>query len=489
MPPDLHEQHPGAFLSSPRHLRDRKPGILDRAAFRLTAFHHAAIDPMRILRYLLAAPLLLLWLFCPHPLPGQNVQWQQVSTIEFDFYSGRLFGGPGQPLFLSTGFRSNDLGATWKPMSVMPRAMAAAADGSILIGTANGILRSVDDGETWTQFSPEIASDSIDDLTVISADVMIARSGDAFLRTTDGGENWQKTGKIFPELAFEYFSAVSRFGVANRDTLFCAASPPIPFPDFSHDSNGIYRSTDGGATWNLTGFSEGTMVADTDYLGILGFGVAPNGTILVGTQMLEGRGQVFRSGDYGASWSTTNLRDVCTSIARGPNGTWFATAVNSGVYRSTDDGRTWASISSGLADYRVFPLVLHSSGILVTIDVFGNVSRTIAPVIQMSSAPNGSDNAEGLHLALELREAGFTIVVSSDVDVASLPYITLVDMLGNETPVADPIATGERVWRADIDDVESGIYLVRASLGNATCTLPFIVMSGAESSFVRVGEP
>jgi ligand-binding sensor domain-containing protein len=88
------------------------------------------------------------------------------------------------------------------------------------------------------------------------------------------------------------------------------------------------------------------------------FAVNASGTIFAATRASG----VFRSDNQGDTWARTGL----------PGGDIFSLAVNSrghlfaglsnGVLRSTDDGQTWKNVNAGMTDVKVWVLVFNSSG-------------------------------------------------------------------------------------------------------------------------------
>nr|MCW1967078.1 hypothetical protein [Anaerolineae bacterium] len=113
---------------------------------------------------------------------------------------------------------------------------------------------------------------------------------------------------------------------------------------------GVFRSTDGGSTWQaastgLTDLYVKTLHSD-----------AKSGALFAGT-----RDGVFRSTDGGSTWqaTSTDLTDlyVKTLHSDAKSGVLFAGTGN-GVFRSADGGSTWQAASAGLIRLEVN--TLHS---------------------------------------------------------------------------------------------------------------------------------
>ena len=112
-------------------------------------------------------------------------------------------------------------------------------------------------------------------------------------------------------------------------------------------SSGVFKSTDGGATWAATGaLWTGTGNLATVRTTLSKILVNPtNGSILVG-----GSAGIYRSTDGGATWTKTSalsVRDL--EFKPGTPTTVYAGGYGTNVFlRSTDGGVTWATAGTGL---------------------------------------------------------------------------------------------------------------------------------------------
>ena len=284
---------------------------------------------------------------------------QQPSVYYFGSASGGLW-------------KTKDAGTTWKPLwdhfpeaspSVGAVEVAPSDPNVVYVGTGeanirgnvvtgNGLYKSTDAGKTW-KFIGLRDSEAIGRLAVSPTDpntVLVAALGHPFgansergiYRTRDGGQTWQrvlyvndKTGGIDVQ-----------YDPANPNVVYAGMWQVIRKPwDFESGGpgSGLYRSTDGGATWQkLTGHG---LPA-----GIWGkVGVAPTPDPRRVYALIEAKdGGLYRTDDGGASWKLINDSDLYRQRA------WYYTAVfadpkdankvyimNTGAYKSKDGGKTF----------------------------------------------------------------------------------------------------------------------------------------------------
>jgi photosystem II stability/assembly factor-like uncharacterized protein len=104
---------------------------------------------------------------------------------------------------------------------------------------------------------------------------------------------------------------------------------------------GVYKSTDGGASWRRAGLKDDSVSA---------LAIAPNGGVLyAGAAILAGLGAggVFRGIDGGARWLSAGLdgRDVVALALDPRRPTTIYTGTDDGVFKSTDGGVSWQRLN------------------------------------------------------------------------------------------------------------------------------------------------
>jgi photosystem II stability/assembly factor-like uncharacterized protein len=185
-------------------------------------------------------------------------------------------------------------------------------------------------------------------------------AGGGVWKTDDAGATWHSLGDTLPA------SAVGALAIApsNPQTIYVGTGQVAPRYDIQ-SGNGVYKSTDGGKTWQSAGLAAtrhiGAILVDpkdanTVLVGALGHYFGPN----------PERG-IFRSTDGGKTWKRTLFVDANTGIvdlAADPsnpnivfaaawqvrNYPWLSyfqpnAGAGSGVYKSTDGGVSWKRLA------------------------------------------------------------------------------------------------------------------------------------------------
>ncbi len=162
--------------------------------------------------------------------------------------------------------RSTDGGNTWS--EVLEGATCVAADpktpSTLFAAVSSQVFKSIDTGGTWTVVSPEEWVDAVVDIAVDPHDpfgVYAVQCSDtgaySVSRSVDGGATWQKVDLEGPA---KYIQQLL-FDPRSPDTLYVLTSQVVE----SVAKAGMYRSVDGGATWeNIMG-----ELPDTGYLNIV----------------------------------------------------------------------------------------------------------------------------------------------------------------------------------------------------------------------------
>ena len=290
-------------------------------------------------------------------------------------------GVPGEPTtfyFGSVGggvWKTTNSGRTWTPVfdsepiaSVGAIGVAPSDPSVIYVGTGeadmrsqisygNGMYRSSDAGRTWTHVGLE-GTRQIGRVIVDPKNpsvVFVAALGHAYganpergvFRTRDGGKTWQKVlfksddvGAI--DLQFDPQNSQIIYA-----TLWNTRRPPWSiYPPSYGPGGGIFKSTDGGDTWQPL-----TNGMPVEGLGRIGLAVAPMNSSRIYAIVDAKAGGLYRSDDAGATWSLIS-KDTriwgrgwyFCKVAVDPKNAEIVYVSNTSLYRSTDAGKTWTAI-------------------------------------------------------------------------------------------------------------------------------------------------
>lgn len=153
-------------------------------------------------------------------------------------------------------------------------------------------------------------------------------------QSNNGGTSWTTVTDNLPIIGFSDHA----FDATNTNIMYAVTGDGDAGDT---PSNGVYKSTDGGATWAITGLT----FPITSGINIRRLVVNPVNPLIV---MTAGNNGIYRSTNGGTSWtqvSTTNSHDIEFNTAN-PN---IVYASGASFRRSTDGGATWTTISAGIS--------------------------------------------------------------------------------------------------------------------------------------------
>lgn len=236
---------------------------------------------------------------------SEAIQWKKQTANRNTANEVWQFSGP-----LNIGGRISDI----EIPSTQPEVYYVGA-------ASGGIFKTVNSGTDWVPIFDEQGMLSIGDIEIskINNNLIyvgtgevnagggsLVYDGDGIYKSTDGGSTWQSKG--LPNIG-----SVGKIVLDpnNDNTAFVGAMGPL----FKNSSNrGVYKTTNGGDSWQQVLFV-------SDSTGVIDMSIHPsNGNIV-----------------YAASWERI----------RRPNRRQYG-GITSGIYRTTDGGSNWTELTNGL---------------------------------------------------------------------------------------------------------------------------------------------
>lgn len=200
-------------------------------------------------------------------------------------------------------------------------------NGVVLVASAHhGIFRRRIGDAAWTSSREGFSNSQVSSLATAPSRGRVVYAGlrsQGVARSTDGGATWR-------------FRGLSGPGPSTVEAL--AVHPTNPDVVYAARLGGIYRTTNGGANWDWQ-----LRVNDLKDLYTTDVVVSPSSPrIVYGATFQFG---VWRSADHGRTWRKTQLDSDVTALAIHPTrpNTVYAGTRTKFIAKTTDGGKTWKS--------------------------------------------------------------------------------------------------------------------------------------------------
>lgn len=362
-------------------------------------------------------------------------------------YNIHTLAADGKTIVAGTGesgaFRSTDNGETWLPANTglnSANVLTSSYYGTkFFLGTDIGIFQSDNNGVNWYDANNGLATCNVLSLAVSHTEIPEIFAGiygdgvNGVFRSPDHGKKWSL------DTAGPTYKYIKSLTVI-RENLFAGTV-----------DSGVFRSTDWGKSWISVGLTNYNQVEC----------MAVKGDNLYAAGLFSG-GNVFRSTDYGNSWDSIGMgvQDQAVGmIFFGDN--LFVTTANTGIYKSSDDGRNW--ISLGLINKSDFAQTFGIIGTYLFAGTFwsGQIYRSAdSGKTWMKVSKNGTFyNVTSFWVHKNFIFAGTFngVFRSADSGVTWIPVNSGLGDLAVMSLVADNLylyaGTGAGVWRHPLPDL------------------------------------
>jgi photosystem II stability/assembly factor-like uncharacterized protein len=302
--------------------------------------HSSAMKPTRLL--ILCAAVVLI--FSGPPLAGQS-QGPALSELRNDESQGPALSEPrsgeSKGPFDSLHFRP--IGPAAMSGRIADLAVYEANPWIYYVGTAHGgVWKTTNNGTTFQPQFQDQGLMSIGDVTISQSnpDLVWVGTGESNNRqSTSWGDGVYKStdgGKTYTNMGLRTSRHIHRIAIDPKDNnvVFVAATGSLWGP---RGDRGVYRTTDGGKSW------EHVLKVDDD--------TGANDLVMDPTN-----NQILYASTY------QRRRTACCMNGGGPG---------SGIWKSTDGGKTWTKLKGGVLDgplgrialdvYRKRPNILHAT--------------------------------------------------------------------------------------------------------------------------------
>jgi photosystem II stability/assembly factor-like uncharacterized protein len=289
--------------------------------------------------------------------------------------------------------------------------------GTVFAGTTEGLLRSEDGGKGWRVVTPEAVRSIAFDVFVRDR-IFFASTTAGLMLSTDGGRTLRASnvgftnrnftvltgakGVLYANSVFEPGSGgvyrTDNFGLrwqrasepAGQEIRLMSAAPDQPGALFAAGYHGLLKSKDGGKTW-----SERSSPAGSHFTALLAL---PHEILLAATDQglfrsddginweaksSSGAGSISALGASGSGASVVAVGAQGAMVSRDAGATWRAcgqpassaswyglafdaaashtalAATSAGLFRSTDDCKSWSRDSTGLLTDTVSVVLFH----------------------------------------------------------------------------------------------------------------------------------
>lgn len=411
--------------------------------------------------------LLLFALVCyTSPLLAQDF-WEQLNFP----YSTNIFSiavNNQENIFIGAGsgiYRSIDNGENWNCMGLSDHTIYSLAinnNGDIYAGSNQdinypGLFRSIDNGQTWDPILPDIGVYGNILSILAEGDTLFISvwSGQVLLiRSMDGGQTWES---VFTT-THDSEKITDIIKSANGVIYFSLTG-------YFADTGGVYKSEDGGETWNFIGLfnsmvSSLAMNTSGDLFAGSWDGYAP---YYAGVYVLRNGSQDWEALIIGPQ--------INVLIVNSDNHIYCTSSWPNGVIRSLDNGENFELIIDGLPAGMMNELILDSLGFLYVTNP-GTLARSINTTVSVQEMntlnahliqyPNPVKDVINIKIIFNEKPESFEIVIYNNIgELVISKECTLFKENQDQIQI-------------DVSDIKPGIYIITYIFSKSKISSKFI---------------
>lgn len=310
---------------------------------------------------------------------------QSVSAIAIDPNASRIiYAGTGREDYgpYSVGlYRSLDGGLTYsspqgsdhfagtyvRTIAIDPNASGSESSTTLYVANTSGLWRSTDSGTTFRQKRQGGIYDVAIDASTFPSTLYVT-AGSGTFKSTDSGDSWIGIHQVLLN-SHNRLSVVKSTSPQRSSTLYLLG-PGDP-------NHNLYKSTDRGVTWTQIPtrcFAEADSCNDPDgNIGFQVFAVDPSNPQII----LGGNEALYRTTDEGTTWAEIGHwygdLDPRRSLHTDQRVIAFSNTVSGvvyggndgGVVSSTNDGLDWTNLNQNLPGALMYSVALSADGSMI----------------------------------------------------------------------------------------------------------------------------
>ena len=262
--------------------------------------------------------------------------WEVYSLATHPTNSSIVFAGTDKSMY-----RSTNGGGSWSPngpLGIKGIAFSLATPSTMYVGGEQGVFKSTNDGANWTltAYNPLITHVTALAVHPVDTAILYAGTEEGLFRSTDSGANWTA---IETGLTSTYVNSLA-VDTTNPSTVYvCFLS-------------GLFKSTDAGDTW----FRPATVWQVNDAQTVHTHPSLPDTVFIRGGYHTY---TIWKSTDGGTTWQSGGLQDKADCFTLAPSNPLNLMAGTNGVSRSTNGGTSWTRGDTGLNAHLVYDLAMN----------------------------------------------------------------------------------------------------------------------------------
>lgn len=269
--------------------------------------------------------------------------------------------------------------------------------------TTSNFLKTTDAAANWNNQNAGLVGD-VNVLAVVQGapNTIYAATTDGLYRSTDTGATWTRT---------------TATGLLSSTSVNALAVDPSNSVVYAGTFNGLFKSTDGGNNW-----SQITIPLGFTSVNSIVFDPATPSTIYVGSS-----NGVLKTTDGGSTWITQNNFNVAGTpnvrvLAIDPTAslTIYAGTLGGGIFKTTNGGGVWTAMNTGMGGSN--PTSINAIAIdpanpltIYTTHGFGGINKSTNGAASWTPLPNGVPQNEGVGAIVATSSAVYATVSNNGV--------------------------------------------------------------------------